>query len=80
MGWTETPDAMTIEHLARLEDRAERLAGELDRDGLTLRRPLVSPRGEVVGEEHYPHPALTVLRALDRQLVELRAALGLDPA
>ena len=24
VGWTDTPDAMTIEHLARLEDRAER--------------------------------------------------------
>ncbi len=80
VSWTHPPDTSTIEHFCRLEDQAAKLTDALDRDGVTLTRPIVSPRGEVVGTDFYEHPALKSLRGLDRQLIELRRMLGLDPA
>jgi P27 family predicted phage terminase small subunit len=78
-GWVETPDCRQVEHLCRLEDEAAILCVDLDRDGPTLTKPMISPRGEILGEERYPHPALKSLRQLDKELRELRKSLGLDP-
>jgi hypothetical protein len=64
--WTHSPDRGTIEHLCRLEDQAALLCEALDRDGVTVTKPVVTPRGEVVGTEFYEHPALKSLRGLDR--------------
>jgi P27 family predicted phage terminase small subunit len=77
--WVEAPDRRQVEHLCRLEDEAEMLCAELDRDGATLTKPMITPRGAVVGEERYPHPALKSLRQLDKELRELRRSLGMDP-
>lgn len=79
VGWTHDPDRQTIEHLCRLEDQAAVLCRELDA-GTILKRPIVTSRGDIVGTEFYEHPALKALRSLDKQLIELRRMLGLDPA
>ena len=49
-------------------------------DDLTLAEPIVSPRGDVVGERLVAHPLLRELRAIDRALAAEQAALGLTPA
>jgi P27 family predicted phage terminase small subunit len=72
-------DQAAVLHLCRLEDEAAGLCVVLERDGLTQGRPIIAPKGEVVGEEFVSHPALAELRKLDRSLGELRARLGLDP-
>jgi hypothetical protein len=79
VAWAHSSDRATIDHLCRLEDAAQELCAVLDCDGPVLKKPLISPRGEVVGEECYEHPGLKGLRALDKPLLELRAALWLDP-
>jgi P27 family predicted phage terminase small subunit len=77
--WITSPDRTTVEHFARLEDEATRLCRQLDKDGTTLTRCQQNARGEVIGDEAYPHPALRELRAVDRQLMLVRQSLGLDP-
>jgi P27 family predicted phage terminase small subunit len=79
MDWITPADAAQVEHLCQLEDRAQTLIDQLARDGTILTKPLVSPRGEVIGDERYEHPALRALRGLDKPLLELRKSLGLDP-
>jgi P27 family predicted phage terminase small subunit len=79
LNWITSADAAQIEHLARLEDQAQTLCDQLAHDGTVLTKPLVSPRGEVIGDERYEHPALRALRGLDKPLLELRKSLGLDP-
>jgi P27 family predicted phage terminase small subunit len=78
--WTHEADTGIIEHLCRLEDQAAQLGEVIDRDGVTLTKAQVTPRGEVVGTEFYENPALKSLRAVDKQLIDLRNRLGLDPA
>jgi hypothetical protein len=77
--WSKAPDAAQIAHLCRLEDEAERLIRVIEAQGMTLMRPIVAPRGDVVGEEVVMHPGIAELRKLDSQLMGIRATLGLDP-
>jgi hypothetical protein len=78
--WTAEPDTAGIAHLARLEDEAEALTKAIDEQGVVSKRPIVSPKGDVVGDEWVGHPLTSDLRRLDAQLVALRATLGMDPA
>lgn len=77
--WAKPSDAAQIAHLARLEDEAAGLVRTIEEQGVVAKRPIVTPKGEVVGEEWSMHPAIAELRKLDSQLVTLRASLGLDP-
>ncbi len=79
VNWTDGPDAAQIAHFARLEDEAARLVAVISEQGVTQQRPIVTPKGDVVGTEFVAHPCLIELRKLDVQLVTLRASLGLDP-
>jgi P27 family predicted phage terminase small subunit len=79
VSWTTELDRGAILHLARLEDEAAALCAVLDTDGLTQKRPVITPRGDVVAEEFVSHPALADLRKLDKPIGELRKVLGLDP-
>src|SRR5262249_16634219 len=79
MDWITPADAAQVAHLAVLEDRAATLCDYLARDGTTLTKPLVSPRGEVVGDERYEHPALRALRGLDKPLHDLPKSPGFAP-
>lgn len=78
--WSKAPDAATIAHLARLEDEAANMIVMIEQQGVTQKRPIVTPKGEIAGEEIVMHPGINELRKLDAQLVKIRAALGLDPS
>jgi len=73
-------DTFTIRRFAELVDERQALRDALDADGPILREPVVSPRGDVVGERVVAHPALSALRAIDRALEAVSASLGLSPA
>ena len=79
-GWLDAADRAQVAHLARLEDEAEALAERIECDGPVARRPIVSPRGDVVGEEWVAHPLLGQLRRLGTELQAVRASLALTPA
>jgi hypothetical protein len=73
------PDVLTIEHLCRREGEAERLGDQLAKEGMTFWRPIITPKGEVVGREQLPHPNIKALRDLDKVVISLRGQLGLSP-
>jgi P27 family predicted phage terminase small subunit len=73
-------DRWAIERFCDLLDERKVLRAVLDVDGAILREPVVSPRGDVVGERVVAHPALSALRAIDRALETVSASLGLSPA
>lgn len=78
--WAHVSDGLAIRTLAELESERERLRADLDRDGTTLKRPVVSPAtGNVIGSELYAHPGLAHLRRLDACVQPLRRELGLTP-
>lgn len=79
-GWVTDADRAGVAHLARLEDEAERLTARIESEGPTSRRPIIAPKGEVLGEEWVAHPLIAQLRRLDPQLRELRTSLGMTPA
>jgi hypothetical protein len=76
----EPCDAPSVERLARLEDQAAGLRAELAEHGSVLKRPIVSPLGDVVGEEFYPSPTLTPLRRIGAEAAVLCRELGLSPS
>lgn len=72
-------DEMAVVRFCELVDERERVRREI-RDHLTITEPIVSPRGDVVGERIVAHPLLRELRAIDKALDAGQAALGLTPA
>lgn len=72
-------DSLTVERFARLVDERATVAVEMDR-GVLLTEPIVSPKGEVVGERQIANPAASMLRAIDRELDQLVDRLALVPA
>jgi P27 family predicted phage terminase small subunit len=84
MSWlplmVEDLDALSVERLAELADQRAALADRLAADGPLLSEPIVTPRGDVVGQRLVPHPALAALRAIDRASDEISDRLGLTPA
>jgi len=73
-------DALTVARLADLVDERGSARAELDRRGILLEEPIVSPTGKVVGTRVVPNPAVAMLRQLDRELDALADRLGLVPA
>jgi hypothetical protein len=65
--WTPPSDYGSIERLARSEDEAADLRSIMADDGMNLKRPVQSARGEVVGWESYPHPAMRELRRIGQE-------------
>src|SRR5438874_8896578 len=79
-GWVTDADRAGLAHLARLEHEAERLTERIECEGVTSRKPIITPKGESVGDEWVAHPLVAQLRRLDPQLQTLRTSLGLTPA
>jgi P27 family predicted phage terminase small subunit len=77
--WSHRQDRSAIEHLCRLEDERAELLAAVEAAGLLLSKPVVTPRGDVVGEELYANPLLRELRRLDGPIVTLRDRLGVAP-
>ena len=65
--------------MARTIDDMAQARAEIERDGLTLRQPVVSPRGEVIGERTVINPAEGALRRAQRRLEALLTQLALTP-
>jgi hypothetical protein len=65
----EVEDQLTVERLGRHEDEAAALRTIVLEDGRVLKKPIVSPRGEVVGEQGYMH-----LRSRSRAGADVRPA------
>ena len=77
--WIQGSDRLAVYRLAQLEDERAAMASEIANTGLMLSRPVVTPRGDVVGEEMVANPLLRETRRIDAAILELRKALGLDP-
>jgi len=77
--WAHESDRRTILHLARLEQERAVTVRAVDQHGPVLWRPVVTPRGDVAGQEAYANPAVREVRRLDAAIAPLRAALGLSP-
>ena len=72
-------DATTVRRFCDLIDERAALRTELER-GVILEKPVVSPRGDVVGTELYANPVVAMLRAVDKELDALCDRLALVPA
>lgn len=77
--WLHPSDRAAATHLCRLEDEREALQVKIDELGLMLSEPIVTPKGEVVGERLVANPLLGELRKLEKSIADLRAPLGLTP-
>lgn len=77
--WAQQSDSLAVRRLAELEDERAQLVAIINAEGHLLSRPVVSPRGDVVGEDRYANPLIAEVRRIDRQLTPLRSELGLSP-
>jgi hypothetical protein len=77
--WTAAADRGAILNLCRLEDERALLKAALDEHGAMLSKPVVTPKGDVVGQESYANPVLRELRRVDVAVLALRDRLGLTP-
>ena len=71
-------DEVTVTRFCQALDEREALRAQLQA-GYMLEEPIVSPTGKVVGERLVINPAIPALRALDRSLDALAAALAITP-
>jgi hypothetical protein len=73
-------DELSVIRLAHLEDEARAIRAIVNSDAPVLRKPIVSPRGEVLGETSYNHPGLLALRRIGAEAAVICHELGLTPA
>ena len=69
--WLLPADYDAVWQLARLTDERTQLAADVARDGATVAGSRGQPR---------PHPAVAMMRELDKALPQAHEALGLTPA
>lgn len=77
--WLTPMDAPGVELVCRLFDEANGYDAVLKREGMFFQRPIVTPRGDVVGHEPYPHPATDAKRKLETSVARLVAEYALSP-
>lgn len=63
---------------AEAYDRAQTARRTIGREGLTLTAPVLSKKGEVIGERVTAHPAAAIARDSAALFSKLSAQLGLD--
>lgn len=63
---------------AETRDRAQTARRTLSREGLTVTSPIVSRKGDVVGERHSAHPAAAIARDSVALFARIVGQLGLD--
>ena len=76
--WVQPSDQLAVHRLAELEDERAMLSQALKDHGVMLKKPVMTARGDVVGEELYANPVHRELRRLDAQILELHKAFGLN--
>lgn len=74
-----TLDVGTVELAGLLADFVIRCHDQIASDGLTLKEPIVTPTGELVGERIVAHPLIKEQRAAEKQLGSFLSALALTP-
>jgi hypothetical protein len=79
LDWTATSDTGSALRLAQLEDERAVLAETLKATGPLLAEPIVTPRGDIVGERQVANPLMRELRRLDAEILKLRDRFGLLP-
>lgn len=78
--WLRGLDQAEVATYLALVDEETMMRRAISDDGFTLKEPIVSPSGKVVGERQVPHPLLKELRALEKSRRDLASALGFDPS
>lgn len=78
--WLTDADRQMVERLARLVDELAAFRAALDEHGPVVKEPVVTPRGEVVGEKLVANPCVKMLHDGGVELAGIAAALGLSPA
>jgi P27 family predicted phage terminase small subunit len=73
-------DYFTVQRLCEAAEERELYRGVLEKLGPVLVEPIVSPRGNVVGERAVINPAEAALRRLDKQIAADSDRLGLSPS
>ena len=82
--WAEAPwlgvaDRQTVAELARLADEVVEYRALVVEEGVLLVEPIVTPKGDVVGERKVPNPVVRMIRDAEKQALAVRMALGLTP-
>lgn len=73
-------DIGTVELAAVTFDFIEQCRSIISDQGLTLKEPIVTPTGDVVGERIVAHPLIKEQRAAEKQLGSWLQALALTPS
>jgi len=68
-----------VERLCRLEDEAAALRSAVRAEGVVLKLPIQTAKGEIASWQTIPNPALLPLRKIGAELPALGAALGMTP-
>jgi P27 family predicted phage terminase small subunit len=77
--WLQTMDSPAVESFCKLCDQLADMDRQVRKDGLSFMRPIITPRGTVVGTEPYPHPLLEQMRKAEASLVKVAAEYALSP-
>ncbi len=75
----QNTDASMVAQSCRLQDEGASLRAALQEHGAILKKPTITPRGEVVGTEYYSHPSLRELRRIGSEELALAKELGISP-
>ena len=78
--WVQALDVELLTMACEIADDRERLKRVLKKDGHFQKIPIMTSRGDVVGEEIKVHPARKELRAQDAAYVKMLGLLGLTPS
>jgi hypothetical protein len=76
-GFTETAWSLAV-LAAETRDRASTARRKLEREGLTISTPVLSKKGEHIGDRISAHPAATIAKDSTALYSRLIAQLGLD--
>jgi hypothetical protein len=72
-------DELTIRRFVEVEDEIFTLGAELDADGRSYWKPMISPTtGKAIGAERLPHPSVRSKRDAEKVAVMLSDRLGLS--
>lgn len=73
-------DCVIVEQVCQLVDDIAAARAEVEKHGLLLEEPIVTPRGDTVGVRQVLNPAEMAARRAGALLERLLAALGFSPA
>lgn len=78
--WRKDVDLLAVARFTELFEERQLARAALLQHGMLQTEPIVTPRGDVVGQRLTANPAVSILASTDRSLDSLSAQLGLSPA